>query len=353
VAERVILHVGTPKAGTTYLQTLLWANRSRLTEAGLLLPGERPIEHNQAAAAVRSGWRAPRTTAVWDRLHAQVKDHPGTAVFSNEWFALAGPRRAREAVTRFGDAEVHVVVTARDLVSVVPAGWQETLKLGRGGSLADFISGLEPPGTRWGYWTLDPAWVLRRWTRDLDPARVHVVTVPTRRDDPNLLWQRFASAAGIPDGVVDVSAGGRANESLSVESARLLEVLGTRLRTAVDADEEVWSGYRWLRRYLSHTLLVPRKGGRIGLSAEQFGALRERSLSAAKELRERGYHVVGDLEELNAGPHDSSLRQPESIPDGEVLQHAADLVADLLGALRATSDSGRPVPDNSDFAKRA
>ena len=50
--------------------------------------------------------------------------------------------------------------------------------------------------------------------------------------------------------------------------------------------------------------------------------------------------------------HDRSLRQPESIPDREVLEHAADLVADLLRALRATSDSGRPVPDNVEFGQR-
>ncbi|HET8959002.1 hypothetical protein [Nocardioides sp.] len=353
MADRVILHVGTPKAGTTYLQTLLWANRARLAEAGVLLPGARPFEHNQAAAAVRSGWAPRRVTTVWDRLHAEVMDHPGTALLSNEWFALAGPARAREAVARFGEAEVHVVVTARDLVSVVPAGWQETLKLGRGGSLADFISGLEPPGERWGYWTLDPAWVLERWAAGLDPARVHVVTVPTRRDEPDQLWQRFASVVGIADGVVDVSAGARANESLSVESARLLEVLGPRLREAVEADEHMWSGYRWLRRYLSHTLLVPRKGGRIGLSAEQFKTLRKRSRKAAKELVKRGYHVVGDIEELNSVTHDSTLRQPEGIPDREVLEHAADLSADLLRALRETSDSGRPVPDNAEFSERA
>lgn len=352
MADRVVLHVGTPKAGTTYLQTLLWANRTRLAEAGVLLPGARPFEHNQAAAAVRSGWRTPRFAAVWDRLHAEVMEHPGTALLSNEWFSLAGPRRAHEAVTRFGDAEVHVVVTARDLVSVVPAGWQETLKLGRGGSLAEFIQGLEPPGERWGYWTLDPAWVLRRWAAELDPARVHVVTVPPRRDGPDQLWQRFASVAGVPDGVIDVSAGARVNESLSVESARLLQVIGPRLRTAVDADEHMWSGYRWLRRYVSHTLLVPRQGGRIGLSEQQFGILRKRSRGVAKELAKRGYHVAGNLDELNAATHDGSLRQPEDVPDPEVLEHAADLSADLLRALRTTSDSGRPVPDNVEFGQR-
>ena len=351
MADRVVVHVGTPKAGTTYLQTLLWANRERLADAGTLVPGTRPFQHNQAAAAVRSGGRAPRVTAVWRELHEEVARHGGTALYSNEWFSLAGPQRAREALAEFEGADVHVVVTARDLVGVVPAGWQETLKLGWGGSLADFIAGLERPRERWSYWTLDPAWVLRRWGSGLDPSHVHVVTVPPRRDDPDLLWRRFASVVGVPDGVVDTTAGGRANESLSVESARLLEVLGPRLRAAVAADEDMWSGYRWLRRYLAHSLLVPRKGGRIGLSAAEVDTLRARSRAAAREIVERGYHVVGDLEELNAATHDPDQRRPDDVPDREVLEQAADLVADLLRDLRATSDSGTPVPDNVEFGE--
>ena len=351
MADRVVVHVGTPKAGTTYLQTLLWANRERLAGAGTLVPGTRPFEHNQAAAAVRSGGRAPRVTAVWHRLLEEVARHPGTALLSNEWFSLAGPRRAREALAEFAGAEVHVVVTARDLAGVVPAGWQETLKLGRGGSLGDFIAGLERPRERWSYWTLDPAWVLRRWGSDLDPSHVHVVTVPLRRDDPDLLWRRFASVVGVPHDVVDTAAGGRANESLGVESARLLEVLGPRLRAAVDADDDMWSGYRWLRRYLSHSVLVPRKGGRIGLAEAEFDALRERSRAAAREIAARGYDVAGDLEELNAAAYDPTQRRPDDIPDREVLEHAADLVADLLRDLRATSDSGTPVPDNAEFGE--
>lgn len=353
MADRVLLHVGTPKAGTTYLQTILWANRPRLAEAGVLVPGDRPFQHNQAAAAVRAGGGAPRAAAVWDRLRAEVAEHPGTAVLSNEWFSLAGPKRAREALESFGDAEVHVAVTARDLVSVVPAGWQETLKLGRGGSLGEFLGQLDPPRQRWGYWTLDAAWVLERWGAGLDPARVHVVTVPVRRDDPHLLWKRFATVLGVADDAVDPDAGSRTNESLGVESARLLEVLGPRLREAVDADDDMWSGYRWLRRYLSHTVLAPRRGGRIGLSREQHDLLRARGEQAAKRLARRGYDVVGDLDELTATDHDPDLRRPEEVPDAEVLEQAADLVAELLRTLRATSDSGRPVPDNLEFSEQS
>lgn len=349
MADRLFLHIGTPKAGTTYLQTALWFNQARLREAGVLLPGRTAFHHNLAATAVRRGWSLPRPSAVWESLVEEIRQHSGPAVLSNEWFALAGPGRAREALERLSDTEVHVVVTARDLTSVVPAAWQESLKVGGDIGFPEFIADLETPRKRWSYWTLDPAWVARRWAATLDPARVHIVTVPTSRTDPTVLWDRFAGVVGIPEGVVDLDLGGQPNASLGVESARLLQVLGPRLRAAVDADTEFWAGYRWLRRYVAHELLAPRGGGRIGLTAVEFKTLRTRSEAAVAELAARGYAVTGDLAELTSARHDKHARTPEDVPDSEVLERAADLVADLLGQLRRTSERGEPVPDHLEF----
>ena len=51
MAERVYLHVGLPKTATTYLQTILWANRDALEGQGVRLPG---------AAASRAPLGEPR-----------------------------------------------------------------------------------------------------------------------------------------------------------------------------------------------------------------------------------------------------------------------------------------------------
>ncbi len=48
MANRVFLHVGTPKTGTTYLQTVMWANRDKLAEQGLLLPLRRVRDFSTA-----------------------------------------------------------------------------------------------------------------------------------------------------------------------------------------------------------------------------------------------------------------------------------------------------------------
>ncbi|WP_051218001.1 hypothetical protein [Nocardioides insulae] len=349
MAEKVFLHVGTPKAGTTYLQGVLWGNQHRMRAAGVLLPGTRPFQHNLAASAVRAGWRPERATVVWEALLEEISDFPGTALLSNEWFSLAGPGRAAEALRRFGDAEVHVVLTARDLTAVAPAAWQEVLKLGRSTSLHEFLAGMPRPRQRWSHWTLDPSWVLRRWSRGLPPERVHVVTVPTSRAQPHLLWERFATAVGIPADAVDPDSGGRANESIGVESARLLELLGPRLRDAVEAEPGTDADYRWLRRYLSHQLLVPRGGSRIGLSAEEHERLHQRSVKAAEMLRERGFDIVGDLAELTSGRHDPNRLRPFEVSDAALVDVAAELVVELLRELHTTSDQGRPVPDIGEF----
>lgn len=348
MAERFVLHVGTPKAGTTYLQTILWANQEALRAAGVLLPGQRAFQHNQATGAVRSGFKPSPATQTWEGLMAEADEFDGTVLLSNEWFSFARPARVAAALERLAPARVEIVVTARDLVSVAPAGWQENLKLGKATSLDVFLGGLEERG-RWTYQTLDPAEVLATWGAGLPADQVHVVTVPVSRSEPDLLWRRFAAATGIPEHVVDLDAGARANESLGVESARLLEVLGPRLRAAVDADDDFWSGYRWLRRYLSHTLLVPRGGGRIGLTRRQFRTLRRRGEESVRRIESAGYAVAGDLAELTAATRNKAAVAPEDVPVEDVLDRAADLIADLLRDLRTSSDSGRPVPDNREF----
>ena len=130
MAERVILHIGAPKCGTTYRPS--WANEPRLAEVGVLVPGDWMWHHNRAATRARMENPRPRLRKLWERLVDEVRAHPGTAIFSNEWFTMAGAEGAARTLAAFDDAEVHVVLTARDLGGLVPAAWQEQLKLGHG-----------------------------------------------------------------------------------------------------------------------------------------------------------------------------------------------------------------------------
>ena len=49
MASKVLLHVGTPKTGTSYLQDVLFRNRETLAAAGIAYPATRHDSHFLAA----------------------------------------------------------------------------------------------------------------------------------------------------------------------------------------------------------------------------------------------------------------------------------------------------------------
>lgn len=339
MAERVFLHIGAPKSGTTFLQTVLWENRERLSDLGVLVPCRRRFDFNLAAMAVREAGTpegSDDAAGVWKQMLDDIALWQGDAVISCEWFVLATAEQARQAVAQLAPAEVHLVYTARAFDEQVPAAWQEVLKIGRGRRLPQFIRSLEQEG-RWSWASLDPAVGLQRWGATLPPAQVHLVTTPRRGTKPGALWERFAQVCGIDPESCDTSVA-RRNESLGVESARLLQLTGPRLRKAARSDSPHWSDpYRWIRGYIGHQLLVPRGGSRIALRDEELSMLRERAAQSRSALDELGVDVVGDLDELEPAPATEG-RHPSEVTDGEMLEIAGDLMASLLERVRQESE---------------
>ena len=202
MSRRVFLHVGLPKTGTTYLQTLLWHNRDELRRQGVLLPGESSRQHLWASGVVREDpkidRRGPDAKHAWDKLVAEINAWEGTAIVSHEFFASVGAEQAQRAVGALTGAEAHVVVTARETLSLVTARWQEFVKNGSTVSIDDYPADEEPSGTNdWDWGTLDLADVLRRWGAAVPPERVHVLTLPKPDEPRETLWLRFAELLGI------------------------------------------------------------------------------------------------------------------------------------------------------------
>jgi hypothetical protein len=330
MARRICLHIGGPKTGTTYLQTVMWRNRPALAEQGLLYPGDRRMDHHDATLAVREasmGGRLEQTRTAWQRLTTAAAEHPGDAILSHEFYCAATAEQAARAIEHLGPEKVHLVFTVRDYVRAVPAYWQEALKMRYPDGLGAYTrAALDRTLTGpWSWLTLDAAAILQRWSSTLPPERVHVITVPAAGAPKTLLWQRYAKVLGIaPEScVTDVAV---ANESLGVAQAELLRRLKPRL------DDDFHEGsvmYRWVREVLGHQILVPQGGPRVGLRRGEAEAFRDLSAQAAAEIREAGYHVVGDLAELV--PDDLCERpHPDDLEAHELLEAALDTIAVLL-----------------------
>lgn len=362
-AQRVYLHVGAPKSGTTYLQARLAANARSLAAQGLQVPTTRRTvprarAHFQAALdLLGQDWGGPpgHAAGAWPRLLDAVDPDVPAVVVSHEILAPAPPTVVRRALADLagargtpgagsGTREVHLVLTAREPAGAFASAWQESLKQGRRWSLARFLD-LAESRRGWWYHALDLPSVLATWAADLPPERVHLVTVPPVSGGQDELWRRFADALGC-----DPDAGPRrpaaANPSLGVVEAAVLRRLNeTSGRERADD----------LRAQRIATLLGPggleeRRSSRLALPAARAAWAASEADRWHAWLTEHPVTVHGSTADLlpapsvdPAGPDTDGTggapTDPDDVPDDVLLERAEEVRRrlDLAGPGRAAT----------------
>lgn len=334
MARRVFLHLGLPKTGTSYLQTILWAHRDELAGAGLLVPGRERRDHLWASLVVREdprvGRRSPRAPEAWSVLLEESRAWDRDVLISHEFFCAASAEQAARVLVDLAPAEVHLVLTAREPLSLFTSSWQESLKNKGTVALEDYGRGeSDDPLEVWDWRALDLGLVLDRWAGEVDPRRVHVVTMPPPGAPPDELWRSFSGVLGIAPDVVG-EAGRFPNASMGVVEAEALRRLNARLT----GFESAFDRGVWIRTFLADERLVPRDGERFWPGADQVEDCRRRGESAVALVRARGYDVVGDLDSLRVPADLPPRRHPSSVTDTEVAEVALDLAARLMRDLK-------------------
>ncbi|WP_019813090.1 hypothetical protein, partial [Saccharomonospora saliphila] len=336
--QRVYIHVGLPKTGTTSVQELMWHHRDALAERGLLYPGDEPVAQHRAVMDVHSGryrqWDEPGIAGSWEWLVERLRSWQGDAVFSTELLAPASPDEAAQVLDALRFAEIHIVCTARDFARQVPSVWQENVKTRHTTSYADLLESLRAADLDdisrlfWDYQDLPR--VLRTWGGALPPERVHVVTVPRRGSSTGVLWDRFASVLGL-DTTGLSTAIGLHNFSLGTAETELLRRLNERV-----VDEIDWPRYAsFVKEHLAERVLARRSGGaRPQLPPEAHDWACHTARRFVDEIGAAGYHVVGDLDELIPEPPaseqpDASSPEAQMPDDAALLDLALEVLADL------------------------
>lgn len=340
MAERVVLHVGTMKSGTSYLQALLFAEKPRLAEAGVLVPGKAWTDQ---ARAVRQAL-APKSDAPrdrWRELVDEVRSATGPVVISMEYLGPAHPDTIAAIVDQLGAGVVQVVITARDLNRTLVSMWQETIQNGRTWSWAEYLADAEakrpdggpgaadrrtPGGTFWRQ--QDLVRMVSDWAAVVGVENLTLVTLPQPGAPSSTLAGRFADASGLdldPDREVS-----RANESLGLASLLVLR----RVNELLDERGMVFptgSGLR--KKILAKTVLAARRDTEpaLGLVTPPWvHAQTERTVAA---LRESGVRLAGHWTDLE--PVDVPGIDPEQVPPAVVheaaLEGLAGLIAEQVG----------------------
>ncbi len=336
------LHVGEPKTGTTFLQRALWGNRARLAAQGVLLPGYKRADHTRASRDLREAPRPESDPAdpwigEWDVLVGEALQAPEAAVISDEVLAACNPAQADRAVRSLLPAEVHVILAVRDIATLLPAEWQETVKC-RGTTgfrewLSDVIDVQSVAASRrsWPFWKLhDTLAIVEMWSRHIPADQVHLITVPPHGPSGEL-WARFASVLGIDPGSVDMT-GIRTNSSLGLAETEFLR----QMNAALPEEMPDWFYTRHIKRILAHGVLDARpRQDRLVLPPDRDAWARQQSEALVAGLRDAKVHIVGDLGELLAEPAGvrdlASAGQP---PAGQVLDAAVAAAAALADGLR-------------------
>lgn len=105
MAQKIYLHVGSPKTGTTFLQQVLWSQRAIAESQGLQLPGERFNDHFLATLDVRGVAGPPHpdeSVGAWNRLTDDARRRGGTVLISTS--CSPRPTRTRRTKRSAGSA---------------------------------------------------------------------------------------------------------------------------------------------------------------------------------------------------------------------------------------------------------
>lgn len=362
-AARVVLHVGLPKTGTTYLQSLLGLHREQLRDVGVLYPFVGPQAMFLGAVEVRGshdkfGLGAEEVAGTWQALCDRVLAHGGTSIISHEILGGAEPAEIEAALAPLAGAQVDIVVTARDLGRQATAHWQEEVKLGDPRSFADFerdqyladtpigAAGTAPSTGRPHFWhAQDYAAALARWKTAVPASRVHLVVCPPPGAPSELLWTRFAAGCGLDQDqarVVDPRAVPPANASLGTTAIALVRALDARLAGRLTPREHA----RVVKRQLAEGRLAghPDAGPPPRTPARLADVLVPASERWAREVRAGGHPVHGELADLTPVLAAEGEPDPDQVADSALVSLGTALLADdvlrEVAALRVDSGHG-------------
>jgi hypothetical protein len=287
------------------------------------------------------GWGVPqkRIGGTWAELCREARRRGGTTVFSHELFSNVAREDVGPALAHLEGADVHVVVTARDLVRQLPAEWQEGVKHGRGLRFDQFLDRVLDPDRGHShaqkFWRhQDLAELLERWGGDLAPDRVHVVTCPPPGAPRDLLWRRFASVAGIDPGSVEFPAVG-ANTSLGVTAVDVLRRVNRKLRQQGDTPPHL---RRTVKQVLVNEALRADDSDRAATPVSVLPQLQSITDDWCKRIQEAGYDVVGDLDDLTPLPPTGGVPAGHRVTPRASRDVAVEAIAVLtkeVAALRA------------------
>lgn len=335
--ERLYLHVGLPKSGSTFVQSVLGSNRGALKDQRYVYPFVRQEGMFHAAVEMagspeRWGLEREQVEGTFEWLLRRGRRIGGTVVISHEIFGWADGDQIDRIRELVADFEVHVVITVRDLGRTLTAEWQERVKNGARFTFEHYAANIlhdlpEGDSDQTDFWPSQNLIThLDHWQALAPPERIHVVVTPPSGAAPEVLWARFADALGLDPEAVDLGEVPLRNESLGIGQIaflrHVLQALDGRL-------EQPWRS-RVAKRWFAQTLLSRARSPRPVTPPEMAERLSGVARAWIDQVRSGGFAVHGDLAELLPVIGDETARHPDDATDADMLSGLPAVVAEML-----------------------
>ena len=132
---QIVIHIGTPKTGTTAIQNALFAHEEALVDRGILFlkSGRHRAAHNDLSTAIaRHGQEHSFAAALSEEIERVQSEHPAARLLlSSEMFTLLPPEHFRDALPQIAPMQKRVVVYLRRQDAYAEAFYKQRLKNGR------------------------------------------------------------------------------------------------------------------------------------------------------------------------------------------------------------------------------
>lgn len=337
-----LLHIGPHKTGTTAIQGALFAAKGLLPGHGVVFPAHsrHPMEAALAACArpAMLGDTAP-TEKHWTRLLDQVGATGGkTSVISSEFFADAeDDDTIARIVEQLGGEGVHVLVTLRPLVRIMPSQWQQYVQNGLRMGYEDWLTHMlrkapyeQPNPSFWRRHRHDR--LVGRWARAVGAERITVVVVDDR--DREGLMRTFEQLLGLPENLLQ-PVPDAANRSLTLAETEMLRNLNKEFR-GNGLPDELYS--KLVRNgavmHMKNACSPSPEDVKILTPEWAVEAAAEIGAEMAGRIGDLGVRIVGDPGLLSAVPKAPVL---DAVPAPRMAPEVAARA--LYGALAAAAES--------------
>jgi hypothetical protein len=350
VAERVVLHIGTMKSGTSFVQSTLMENPAVLDAAGARYLGETFGRQTKAVRDIYQSPRLPEAHGRWHALAEEARAFEGSVgIISMEFLGFAQDDQVGLFLDPLAGLEVEVVLTVRDQFRAIPAQWQTFTRNFGTDDWETYLRRIDAPSRTSNGRTRaaktfrrsqNVGGVLKRWSVDPRVSRVTVVTVPPPDAPREELWLRFCRAAGISaEGALLDDA--THNVSLGYASCDFLRRLNAHLG---DVKPRL---YRKAMRPVGREALAPLRDseGRPTLDRRGAGLARDLNRRIRESVAGGGHELVGALEDL---PTTADVASTERIvaPPASDVRRAALAARDHASA--GLDVAPGPAPDDLD-----